>query len=80
MSKTCKIRPSESRCKCCLDAAESFDEIPDCKLCSYNTNRYEIIQIGSSFWGGYAIILINGYLEKVSLGRIYDIKEKGEEQ
>lgn len=80
MNKTCKIRPLGSHCKCCLDIAESFDEIPDCKLCSYNTNRHEIIQIGSSFLGGYAIILINGCLEKVSLDRIYDIKEKGEEQ
>lgn len=80
MNKTCKIRPSESRCKLCLDTAEGFDEIPDCKLCSYNTNRCEIIQIGSSFWGGYAIILMNGCLEKVSLSRVYDIKEKGEEQ
>ncbi len=76
MNKTCKIKPSASRCQMCNEIAESYDEIPNCKDCSYNVSRYELIQIVTNFWGSYAIVEINGYLEKVSINRVYDIQEK----
>lgn len=74
--KTCKIKPLASNCRSCMDIAESCNHIPDCNNCSYNTTRYEIVQIGSNFWGDYAIVQVKGKLEKVSLGRVYDIQEK----
>lgn len=74
--KTCKVKPPASACCSCIDIAESYNHTPDCKNCSYNTTRYEIVQIGSNFWGGYAIIQNEGKLEKISLDRVYDVQEK----
>ncbi len=32
---------------------------------------------GSSFWSGdYAVILVGGEMEKVSMSRLYDVREK----
>ncbi len=60
----------------CSDMAESCNAIPNCKECSYNTTRYDLIEIGSNFWGSFAFVQKNGKIEKVSLDRVYDIKEK----
>lgn len=75
--KTCKIKPLNSTCKMCLDVADSCDAISDCNKCKHQTMRYDLIQIGSNFLGGYAIVQSEGKLEKVALGRVYDIQEKG---
>lgn len=74
--QTCKIKPLSSTCRDCMDIADSFDAIPDCKKCSHQTKRYDLIQIGSNFWGGYAIIQSEGKLQKVALDRVYDVQEK----
>lgn len=74
--KTCKLRPSLTTCRGCSDIAESCGQIPDCNDCAYQRNRYQIIQMGATIWGGYAIVLIDGSPEKVSLSMIYDIKEE----
>ena len=47
--KTCKIKPHGSTCRDCMDIADSFNSIPDCNKCSYQTKRYDLIQIGSNF-------------------------------
>lgn len=75
--QTCKVKPLNSTCKMCFDVADSCDAIPDCNKCKHQTMRYDLIQIGSNFWGGYAIVQSEGKLEKVALGRVYDIQEKG---
>lgn len=74
--KTCKIKPHISTCRMCNDVADSCNAIPDCKKCSHQITRYDLIQIGSNFWGSYAIVQVKGKLEKVSLDRVYDIQEK----
>ncbi len=72
--KTCKVRKPAYVCRNCVEMAMSYNETPDCKSCT--NERYDLIQIGSNFWGGYAIVQANGKLEKVSLNRVYDIQEK----
>ena len=74
--KTCKVKPHSSTCRTCMDIADSFDAIPDCKKCSHQTKRYDLIQIGSNFWGSYAIVQSEGKLQKVALDRVYDVQEK----
>lgn len=73
---TCKIKPSAFTCRTCLDVADSCNAIPDCDKCKHQTMRYDLIQIGSNFWGGYAIVQAEGKLQKVALDRVYDIQEK----
>ena len=74
--QTCKIKPLSSTCRDCMNIADSFNSIPDCNKCLYQTKRYDLIQIGSNFCGGYAIVQSEGKLQKVALDRVYDIQEK----
>lgn len=74
--KTCKVKPTADDCCSCMDIAETFDSIPDCKTCIHNTKRYELIEIVTNFWGSSAILQADGELKKVSLSRIYDIRDE----
>lgn len=77
--KVCKVRPSASTCSACLDMQIEYKQIRNCAECSCNTQEYELLQIGTSFWSGnYAMVLANGRVEKVALDRVHDIREKEE--
>lgn len=78
MPKTCKIKPLESTCRFCLETAMSFDAQPDCRDCLRQAIRYELIEIGHNFWGSFAIVQAGGKLSKVSLSRVYDIREESD--
>ncbi len=50
--------------------------VDDCSKCKLNTDTYELLQIGTGFWSGdYAMVQKGGKITKVSLNRIYDVKE-----
>ncbi len=73
--KTCKVRPSIGECRMCIDA-EDFFGAPNCAKCVYNTSRYQLISIESGIFNDHAFIQLGGKITKVSLDRVYDIKEE----
>ena len=55
---------------------EMFDVVDDCSKCKLNTDTYELLQVGTGFWSGdYAMVQKDGKITKVSLNRVYDVKE-----
>lgn len=75
MKKICKVKPERSTCSACIETQQMFGVVDDCNKCSLNKREYELLQIGTSFWGSYVMVQYNGRIEKVSLSRVYDIRE-----
>lgn len=75
-NRVCKIRPLYYQCRSCMDIDMEMEAVSDCSKCTYNTTDYELIGVGSGFLGGYALVQNDGKIEKVSLGRVYDIRPK----
>ena len=74
--KICKVRPDRSTCSDCLATQEMFNVVDDCSKCKLNTDTYELLQIGAGFFSvDYAMVQKDGKITKVSLSRIYDVKE-----
>ena len=74
--KLCKVRPDRSTCSSCVATQEMFNVVDDCSRCKLNTDTYELLQIGAGFLSvGYAMVQKDGKITKVSLSRIYDVKE-----
>ena len=74
--KICKVRPDRSTCSACIATQEMFNVVDDCGKCKLNTDTYELLQIGTGFWSGdYAMVQKGGEITKVSLSRVYDVKE-----
>lgn len=74
--KTCKVRPDCSTCSACLATQEMYNVVDDCSKCKLNTDTYELLQIGAGFLSvDYAMVQKDGKITKVSLSRIYDVKE-----
>lgn len=74
--KICKVRPDHSTCSACIAIQEMFNVVDDCGKCKLNTDTYELLQIGTGFWSGnYAMVQNGGKITKVSLNRVYDVKE-----
>lgn len=72
-----KLKPDLFICRQCLDTQMQYDQVEDCSKCSVNNKECQIISTGTSFWSGdYAVVLIDGEIKKVSMSRLYDIKEK----
>ena len=74
--KTCKIKPPVGACIACFDI--DYDENEPrvhCSTCSYNTKRYELLEVKSGLINDYAFIQSDGKIQKVSLDRVYDVKE-----
>ncbi len=64
-------------CRECLDTQIQYDQVEDCSKCSINNKECQIVSTGTSFWSGdYAIVLIDEEMKKISMSRLYDIKEK----
>ena len=75
--KICKVRPDYSTCSACVATQEMFNVVDDCSRCKLNTDTYELLQIGTGFWSGdYAMVQKDGVIQKVSLSRVYDVKEQ----
>lgn len=75
MKKICKVKPDSATCSACVATQEMFDVVDDCRKCDLNTRTYELLQIGTNFWGSYAMVQYNGTIKKVSLSRVYDIRK-----
>ena len=76
MKKICKVKLDSSTCHICFETQIAFDMVYNCYKCDLNTREYELLQIGTSFWSGnYAMVQYDGKIKKVSLSRVYDIKE-----
>lgn len=74
--KICKVRPDRSTCSACLATQEMCNVVDDCNKCKLNTDTYELLQIGAGFLGvDYAMVQKDGKITKVSLSRVYDVKE-----
>ena len=74
--KLCKVKPDISTCSACIATQEMFNVVDDCGKCKLNTDTYELLQVGTGFWSGdYAMVQKGGKITKVSLSRVYDVKE-----
>lgn len=74
--KICKVRSDRSTCSACIATQEMFNVVDDCSKCKLNTDIYELLQIWTGFWSGnYAMVQKDGKITKVSLSRVYDVKE-----
>ena len=74
--KICKVKPDYSTCSTCVDIQKMYNVVDDCSKCKSNTDTYELLQIGTGFWSGdYAIVQKDGAIRKVSLSKVYDVKE-----
>ena len=74
--KICKVRPDHSTYSACVATQEMFNGVDDCSRCKLNTDTYELLRIGTGFWSGdYAMVQKGGKITKVSLNRVYDVKE-----
>lgn len=76
MKKICKVKPKRLTCSACIETQAMFNVVDDCSKCDLNTRVYELIQLETGFWSGdYAMVQYNGKIQKVSLSRVYDVKE-----
>lgn len=72
-----KLKPDLSTCRNCLDMQIEYGQVENCSKCSVNNKKCQIVSTGSSFWSGdYAVVLVDGEMKKVSMSKLYDIKEK----
>ena len=71
--KVCKIKPDYGTCSACSDMADFCDTVPPCHTCGQE--EYELLETHCSFWNDIAVIIINGKLEKVSISRVYGIRD-----
>lgn len=74
--KTCKLRPTTSECRRCMDVEEALDLTIACNKCRYNTKRFEILGYVGGAFSQYALVNSGGIVEKVNINRIYDIREE----
>lgn len=74
--RVCKIHPLYYQCRSCMDIDIEMGGVSDCSKCVFNTTEYELLGIGSNFWGAYAMVQKDGKIEKVSLSRVHDIRHK----
>lgn len=74
--RVCKIHPLYSECRNCLEIQMEGEFVSDCTKCLRNTEEYELLGVGSGFFGAYAMVQKDGKIEKVSLSRVHDIRHK----
>ena len=74
--RTCSVKPSSGECNMCMDTADLFDGNINCSECGYRKQRYKLIEIVSGIFNDYAFVESNGRILKVSLDRIFDVKEE----
>jgi hypothetical protein len=58
-----------------MDVEEALNLTIACQKCRYNTKRFEIVGFTSGLFADYALVTLGGYVEKVNIDRIYDIRE-----
>lgn len=72
-----KLNPTHATYRNCIDTQMTYEQVEDCNKCYLRNKECQIISTDSNFWSGdYAIVLIDGKLEKVLQSRLYDIREE----
>ena len=72
-----KLKPDFLTCRNCLDMQIEYGQVEDCSKCSANNKECQIISTGLNFWSGdYAVVLVDREMKKVSMSRLYDIKNE----
>ena len=74
--KICKVRPDHSTCSACVATQEMIKKYKEGAEEINESDTYELLQVGTGFWSGdYAMVQKDGKITKVSLNRVYDVKE-----
>ena len=73
--RTCRVKPSAYECSTCEEVADYFNKVPNCEKCSLQNKRYVLVNVSTGLFKDYAFVESDGEIEKVSLDRVYDIKE-----
>lgn len=73
--RICKVKPDSATCHACVETQEMFGVVDDCGRCDVKIREYELVKVGVSFWVAYALVMKDGVINKVSLNRVYDIRE-----
>lgn len=75
--KVCKVRPDYNTCCCCTDdQLKRYIETIECKECLSKQPEHEILKIFTTVFGKvYALVIIDGKIEKLPIDRLYDVRE-----
>ena len=81
--KVCKVKPDKNYCMDCVDMQITCKHIKNCDECTWATDTYELISVGTERVGlfgsrDYAMVLRDGIILKVDLHRVFDVKDMGE--
>ena len=73
--RTCKVKPSYSRCARCLDLQIQNSVVALCDECELMNKEYQVLLLAADAFGGYALIMNeHGSIQRVSTERIFDLK------
>lgn len=53
--RICKVKPDSATCHACMATQEMFEVVDDCSRCDVKTRGYELLKVGVSFLGVYAL-------------------------
>lgn len=74
--KVCKVKKTAFECRMCIDTADFFGQIPNCSKCEECAQEYELISVGTTFFGrDYAMVQTKDGIQRVDLDLVYDIRE-----
>lgn len=74
--KICKLKPDRSTCWACKEEQDIEQSYFDCSRCVMEQDNCELVKVGLNIFGrGYAIVIADGKLKKVSMNRVVDIQE-----
>lgn len=74
--RVCRVKPDDNTCYACIDNRIDSNTFKNCKDCWEDPYEYEILQLGVTFFGKpYAFVLHDGYIKKVPLHRLYNVRE-----
>jgi hypothetical protein len=78
--KICNIEPDVNVCEECLNMTETCGVYDvDCRECHLKTDVYELISVGSNFFGAFGIVVKDGKAETIPLHKIINIKDMEEQ-
>ena len=74
--KICKIKPTVNDCCCCIDDHADKNMTADCRTCLSKQPEHEILDIFTTLFGkSYALVIVDGFIEKLPIDRLYDVKK-----
>lgn len=76
MHKVCNVKPDKDTCCSCMDYQVNEGVFKPCSACELKNRDYELLQLVSGIKHDYAFVLFNGTIEKVSLDRIFNVRDR----